>query len=233
MRSCAFIIVVAPLLAMCAGPSQANEKQDAAQLDQLISKIEPLLPDGWSVAFEVSNDDWRRERPMLVIRSKEKLPVEYESAIGRPAAGPDPNPYIVQEIVKLELAFVPYMTPQEYTAARGKNDELEQQRLQYRAARLDKMQIAHKGDLTPLAVERHTGNKSPLAREYAFLWLRTMPQPLPTHHYGTLAAVNWDLPPMGGSGTTIKIHNAEKDKQYHAIISGLEKILVPYEKTSE
>jgi hypothetical protein len=210
------------LMILFSTASVADEKQDARQLEQLIATVKSLLPPGWEVAFEVKNDHCGRARPKLVIRSTEKLPVEHMG----PGMGPSPN--INQENVTIEVTFVPYITTEDYAAARKRNDDLERHRRQYEENRLKQRQSAYKGGFTPASYERQTRDKSPVVREYAFLWLSTEPQELPTHHYGTLAVATYDLPYM--SSHMIKIHNTPKDKEYQQIVGGLEKIFVPYEK---
>lgn len=232
MRKHAFIFIAATLLLLSTalpGRLFADERSDAAQLEQLISKIEAFLPGGWDVAFEVANERWRPDAPLLVVRSREKLPVEYIALIGPPAAGGDSDPDIVQSVVEMEFKFVPYLNPQEYEVARQQNDVLERRRRQYEETRLGKTQSNYKGGFTPASYHVRTGDASPLVREYAFFWLNTEPLPLPTHYYGTLAVVTHDLPPILYAGTTIKIHNAQKDEQYNEILKGLVKLFVPYE----
>ena len=210
---------------------EASEKEDIAQLEQLITQVEKILPAGWTAAFEVANEPCGRSgpsvQPLLVVKSSEKLPVEYSSSIGRPAAGADPSPYVVHDVVKIEFAFVPYMSPSDYATARKKNEDLDLQRRTFEERRLNKKQSNYKGGFNPATYPRQTGDKSPLVREYAFVWLNTEPRPMPTHHYGSLAVATHDL--RGTTSVEVIIHDAAKNQQFKHILDGLEKIFVPYE----
>jgi len=165
---------------------------------------------------------------MLFIRSEGKLPVEYVGFIGRRAAGDDPNPYIVQKIAQVEFEFFPYLTPQDYAKTRKTNDELEKHREQYEERRFGKMRFQNKGELSPLSFVSPFEDRTPFLKEYAFLWLRTEPKPLPTHYYGTLAVETHDIPPVWSG--TIKIHQAQKEAEHQAIMEVLESLFRPYEK---
>ncbi len=229
MRALSFVAALLLLFVVLAGKACADAKQDVAQLDKLIAQIEKILPAGWTVAFEVANDHCGRSRPKLVVQSAEKLPAEYIGSIGQPPAGSDPSPYIVQENVKVEFAFVPYMTHQEYATTRKQNEDLGRRRRQFEKSRLKQEQSRYKGGFTATTYQRQTGDKSPLVREYAFFWLNTEPKPLPTHHYGTLSVETLDLHHM--SDISVTIHDAQKDKEFHQIVAELEKIFVPYATT--
>lgn len=236
MRILATIAAILAALVLSPRDARADEKEDATQVERLITEIEKFLPGGWSVAFEVSNDRWRRESPMLVVRSREKLPLEYIASIGRRAGvgeGGDPDPYIVQPIMTIEFEFVPYVTVEDHAKIRKQNEELERRRRRYEETRLGMVQSHYKGGFTPYSYfyESRTKENSPLVAEYAFFWLHTQPRRLPTHYFGTLSVVTDDIRPF--YWTTIKIHNSEKQQQYQQILDGLGKVFVPYVKPTE
>lgn len=62
--------------------------------------------------------------------------------------------------------------------------------------------------------------------EYAFLWLNTRPEPLPSHHYRSLS---FRLEPLQSSpGLTASISDERAEKQYGDILQGLEALARPY-----
>jgi hypothetical protein len=220
-----FLIVPSPTI------SVADERQDVAQLGELTSKIERILPSGWEVAFELSKDRWRRERPLLIVRSRDKLPIERIGLVGRPSSSADPDPYIVREKLEIEFGFVPYVSPEDYEQVGAHNQEMERRRRQYEETRLGKRQSQYKGGISPSTLEMQTGMRSPeVLREYAFLWLRTEPRPAPTHRYRELSVTSSDLAPY--ITATVKIHDSQKDEEYRKIVNGLRKIFIAYDNES-
>jgi hypothetical protein len=173
--------------------------------------------------------------PQLQISSQEKLPIYYLGMAGRPSTMGDrpPEPDAIQQ-VKMDFVVMPYMSPQEYELARNRNAALEQRRREYEERRLGQQQSRYKGGFTPATYESRTGTTTPFLREYAFLWLNTEPQPLPTHYYGPLSFrttalgrfEDFDIPEL-------KILNAEKNQEYLQIVTGLRKLMVSYYKPQQ
>jgi hypothetical protein len=222
MRAHLIVVSLLMLLVVFVGNARADAKQNAAQLDQIIAHVEKMLPAGWTVAFEVARDS----RPKLVISSTADLPVEYMG----PGKSGDPAIDTSQRHVTVDIEFVPYMTPDDRAKAHQRNEELERRRRQYEETRLNQRQSRYKGGFTPATYQLQTGDKSPIIREYAFFWLTTEPQPLPTHHCGKFSVVTYDLNRLS---YPIKIRDERKDGEYAQIVAALEKIFVPYERTPE
>lgn len=165
-----------------------------------------------------------------MIKSAEPLPVEYIAQIGLPARSrdePEPPPDITHKVVEATLTFVKYMSPQDHAAARKHNDRLRQPRLDFIRSRLRQDLFGYKSPppWRPSAYSPRSAQERQLIQEYAFLWIATEPQPLPTHYFRTLSI---DL--SGMSPSFIKIHHAKKDKEFHQILDELDKIVEPYEK---
>ena len=146
--------------------------------------------------------------------------------------GKSGNPAIdtSQRHVTVDIAFVPYMTPDDRATTHQRNEELERRRRQYEETRLNQRQSRYKGGFTPATYQMQTGDKSPIIREYAFFWLNTEPQPLPTHRCGNFSVVTYDL---NGLSYPVKIHDDRKDGEYAQIVAALEKIFVLYDRTPE
>jgi hypothetical protein len=197
-----------------------NVERDVADLEQLVSEVKKIVPAGWNLKFDVGEFYLRETRPVLTITSAEDLPVQHFGP-GMPAG----DPPIEREKVTLWLAFMAYKSPAEHAAARARNNLRTYDRREFVKQRLKGVKFGGKGEdpPAPFQFSPQSAQESRLVREYAFLWLATEPEPLPSHHYGTLSMWYW-------GEDTIEIHDAERDKQYRQIAKGLERIVTAYEK---
>jgi hypothetical protein len=192
--------------------------EDVHQLEKLVAEVRGVVPDGWSVELKISTEYLRSVRPVIVITSDKKLPVEH-LGINPPAAG-----QAEKETVKIWMAFMAYLSPDEHAAAQARNERLKLERLEFFEKHLQQGEYAWMGPPPPSpdSIEPRSPVDLRLARQYALLWLATEPTQLPTHYYGQLAV--WHDP------HGIAIHDAEGKKQYEQIVEGLERILTPYQK---
>jgi hypothetical protein len=222
MRVHMIVVSLLMLFVVFVGNAGADAQQDAAQLGEIIAQIERMLPAGWTVTFEVSRDS----RPKLVISSTTELPVEYMG----PGKSGDSTIDTSQRRVTVDMAFVPFMTPDDRAKAHQRNQELERRRRKHEESRLNQRQSRYKGGFTPVTYQLRTGDESPIIREYALFWMNTEPQPLPTHHCGKLSISTYDLDSITNP---IKIHDERRAQEFRNIVGGLNKVFVPYERTSE
>ena len=207
-----------------------DEKQDVAKLEQLLSDVKKVVPSGWTVAISLANSkipSRRGSHPTLVIRSAKPLPVEhfYPSMRAITAGNPKPPPMISQEVVSLYFVASPFMSRQTFKAARDRNAALLGRRLQFERKHLKEVERTYKGGepIPPYAFEPRTERESQLIGRYAFLWISTIPQPVPTHHTDHLS---FEMHRPG----SFKIHDAKKSREFDQIFDASQEILVPYEK---
>ena len=207
--------------------ARASEKDDADSLDRLRAEIAHRLPADWTVTADPAyrpsphGDD---ESPALVIVSKEKLPVETQF----PGSAPGQEPFKELRQVEIILAVRPYLTPEEYAHVRAKDDELVKSRTDFERKLLD-VPWAFKGSapIPPSAFRPRNDQERRLVMEYALLWNRTEPQPLPTHYFEGLS---FDLTlPLENSVITDKT----KAKECVEIVKSLEGLLKPYERPNQ
>lgn len=216
--------VIAAALVWFSLASLANAAPDvernAADLERLVSKVKKIVPAGWDLKFDVAELYLRDMRPVLTVKSAEELPVQHFGP-GMQSGGPP----IEREKVTLWLAFMAYKSPAEHAAARARNDALTNERREFVKQRLKGVEFGGKGEdpPRPWQFSPRSALEARLIREYAFLWLATEPEQLPSHHYGTLSM-------SYGGKDTIEIHDAERDKQYRQIAASLERIVTAYEK---
>lgn len=222
MRDYAMAIGTVLLVSLIAGTACADAQDDAVRLDKIIADIEKLLPAGWTLAFEVTNDRCGYSRPKLVISSTEELPVEYMG----PGKSGNVAVDTTQQKVTIDITFVPYMSPPIRAKTHRQNEELERQRRQYEETRLKQRQSRYKGGFTPTTYQRQTGDKSPILREYALFWMATEPQILPSHHCDRFSIHTFDLDPLTNP---MKIHDERRAKEFDRIVGELKGIFVPYE----
>ena len=221
------IILIAIAAAACfALPpvARASDKDDADSLDRLRAEIAHRLPAGWTVTAEPAyrpsprGDD---ESPALVIASKDKLPVETQF----PGSAPGQEPFKELRQIEIVLAVRPFLTPEEYARVHAKDDELVKSRNDFER-KLRNMPWAYKGSapIPPSAFRTRNDRDRRLVMEYALLWNRTEPQPLPTHYFEGLS---FDLTlPLESSLITDKT----KAKECAEIVKSLEGLLKPSEK---
>jgi len=188
----------------------------------LIRDIQKELPNGWTVEFKVAEHYLGSMRPVVLISSAEELPIEF--VVPSPPPG---EPEIQREKATMWLAFMPYLTQHEFDAARQRNDDRTQQRRQFVDENLKNMRFSGKvGDAEPKppwGFSPRSEAETRLVNQYAFLWLTTEPERLPSHRYGTLS-MWFGQPP-------ITIHEAKREREFREIITAVERLVTPYENT--
>ncbi len=217
------------LILMLSATTVADEADELARMERLLLEVEQVLPSGWIVEMKLAdpqNPDRQGSHPTLVIKSDDLLPVEYfyPGAPFRPADEPDRPPKISQEIVKVSFSTRPYMSPKRFKKVSTQNDAQQQKRIEFKRNLLKEIPYGHKGDepIPPHAFYPRTNDEVYLVRQYAFLWVSTQSQPIPTHHIDTLSFEMhkpWDM----------TIHDAHKAKEYEQILTAVQKIIVPYQ----
>jgi hypothetical protein len=102
---------------------------------------------------------------------------------------------------------------------------LTDERRQFVKQRLKEVKLNAKGEdpPAPFQFEPRSVPEARMIREYAFLWLATEPEQLPSHRFGTLSMWYW-------GEDTVEIHDVERDKQYRQLAASLERIVTAYEK---
>jgi hypothetical protein len=205
---------------LCMAQGARDVERNVADLEQLVREVKKFVPEGWNLQFDVAESYLGDMRPVLTISSAEELPVQ---RFGMGMASSDPP--FEREKVKLWLAFMAYKSPAEHAAARELIERLTRERREFVEQRLQQLEIASKGEdpPSPGQFRPRSAAEGRLVREYAFLWLATEPESLPSHHYGTLSMWYW-------GEDTIKIHDSQRDKEYQQIAAGLEQIVTAYEK---
>ncbi len=214
-------LIVAVLISfVLAVPVKSSEDvaQDVAELEKLIAEVTKAVPPGWNVEFDVADLYLGGMRPVLKVTSAKELPVEYLGP-----GMPPPPPHIQHEKVTVWLAFMMRLTPQEYQAARKRNEMLASKRRQFIEEHIKNVPFGGKGEdpAPPFAFRPRSAAEGTLVRQYAFLWLATEPANLPNHYYGGLSLWYWP--------GTIKIHVDRGQKEYSQIIDALNEIISPYE----
>lgn len=208
---------------------EADERQEAASMEQLVTEVQKVVPPGWSVRYDLIHPrftDNPGPYPALVVKSEAPLPLEYVNVPSLPARSANDPPDISQKIITIRFIASPYLTEAEHAEARKRNDELHQKRVQFEREHLQNVPWSYKGAeaIPPYVYEPRTEQETQLVRQYAFLWVSTEPRPLPTHHTDRLAFSMRYIPLE-----FVKIHDAKGAKEYTQIVGALEKIIVPYE----
>jgi hypothetical protein len=209
--------IIGLILLLCLAAATKAQADAVDDLEKLIAEVKAATPLGWRVEFDHSDFTQRAVRPVLKITSAKKLPVEHLGP-GRP-----PGIEIKHEPVTESLAFMAYLTAEEYQAARDRNDGLIGKRREFVASHLKDVPRSGKGEdpPPPFAFEPRTAAEETTVRRYAFLWLGTEPTQLPTHHYRQLSMWHWPA--------AIKIHDAQGEREHRQITNALENIITPYE----
>jgi hypothetical protein len=218
------VTMTAFLAAMC--PLAASEKDDAASLERLRGEIARRLPADWSVTIESGRPDRAKgpaaESLAMVITSKEPLPVEIH--MPNPAAGQPPDKE--SRKVEIVLAVRPYLTPEEYQQLRAKDEQLVASRTALERQLTKQIHWGFMGaePIPPSAFDPKDDAQRRQVLEYALVWNRTEPDPLPTHHFESLS---FDV--------ALPIYSAITDKakaqEYAKIVKTLDELLAPYEKS--
>jgi hypothetical protein len=218
------VTMIAFLAVMC--PVAASEKDDAASLEWLRGEIARRLPAGWSVMIEPGRPDRAKgagaELLAVVITSKEPLPVEIR--MPNPAAGQPPDKELRR--VEIVLAVRPYLTPEKYQQLRAKDEQLVASRTTLERQLKKQVRWGFMGaePIPPSAFDPKDDSQRRQVLEYALLWNRTEPEPLPSHHFESLS-FDVTLP------INAAITDKAKAKEYAEIVKTLDELLTPYEKT--
>jgi hypothetical protein len=223
MRRFSMFAAVFSVVWMVGSHARASEHDDAVAIERLRMAIEHRLPSGWSVRVEAAHrlsphgDD---ESPALVISSKEKLATE--TVFAGSASGQEPLKQ--SEQLQIVLALRPYLTAEQYTRARAKNDSLIKERSEAER-NLRGMLWAYKGGnpMPPSAFQPRNKREQRQTLEYALLWIRTRPERLPTHYWENFA---FDVTPLDEATAIV---DKTKDKEYQEIVKTLEGLLSSYE----
>jgi hypothetical protein len=200
--------------------------QDVTHLERLIAEIEKLVPAGWDVELDLAAPGPGGLRPVLTITTGEKVSMKWNIPGQAFRAEGQPDKNIKQEHVELRLAFMTRLTPEEHAAARRRNEERYDRRRQFVKEHLSG--VSYSGKVAaghpaapPWSFETRSETETRRVREYAFLWLATEPENLPSHRYGTLSM--WYRPPP------ILIYDEKWSREYDQIVDGMGRLLTPYE----
>jgi hypothetical protein len=204
--------------------ARGAEQQDADSLERLQSEIQRNLPAGWTATIDPAFRESPRadvEKPALVISSADKLSIETQF----PGAAPGQEPFKESRQVEIVLAVCPFLTPEQYAAARQKNEEGTKSRTDFER-KLRDIPWAHKGGspIPPSAFRARDERDRRLILEYALLWNRAELRSLPTHYLGSLS-FDITLPPENSL-----IVDRSKATEYDEIVKALKRLLTPYEK---
>jgi hypothetical protein len=207
------------------GPLVASEKEDAASLERLRDAITHRLPAGWNVAIDPGRPDRARgpgaQSLAVVIASKNALPVEIQ--MPNPAAGQAPQKEMRN--VEIVLAVRPFLTPEQYERLRTKDEQLVASRSAMERQLTKDIHWGYMGaePIPPSAFDPKDDAQRRHVVEYALLWNRTEPAPLPTHYFEKLSFE--ELLPLNSA-----IADRAKIKEYAAIVKAIDELLKPYEK---
>ena len=153
------------------------------QLQKLLETIKQQVPDGWHVKIDFTPGRG------IVIRSEDLLAVRYHypSGPGRGVDEPDEPPE--QEQVEIRLGSMPYMLPATWKRKSAENARRKHLRTHYVKHALDGIRYGTKGGSPspPHAFLPRSEDEQRRKNEYAFFWMRTVPEKLPTHHYRELS----------------------------------------------
>jgi hypothetical protein len=223
LRSPSMLVVAAACLVV-ACPARGAEKEDADSLERLQSEIQRSLPAGWTATIDPAFRESPRiddEKPALVVKSADKLPVEGQF----PGAAPGQEPFKESRHVEIVLAVCPFLTPEQFAGVRRKNEDVTKARAKVEG-RLRDIPWAYKGGspIPPSAFRPRDDRDRRLVLEYALFWNRTELQPLPTHYAESLS-FDMALPPEYSH-----ITDRSKAREYDEIVNALKRLLTSYEK---
>ncbi len=156
-----------------------------------------------------------------MITSADKLPIETVF----PGSAPGQEPFRESRQIMIILQVRPHLTLEEFARRKAKDDELIKSR-ETAERKLRAVSWAYKGPrpVPPSAFRPRDEKERRRVLEYALLWNRTEPEPLPTHSFESLGFVV--RYPFSESLITDK----PKAKQYEAIVKMVEAMLKPYER---
>ena len=213
------LAVVVALLPTALRSTAGEADFHISAVEKLVAEIKAVLPAGWDVAFEPTELTRGRVRLQISITSAEELPVEHLYP-GMPARLARQD--LPREKVELWLAFMREFTPEQYATTKKRNDARIHQRRLFVERYLKGIRFYSKGEdpPAPFQFEPQTDAQMRLVQEYAFVWINTEPDPLPTHRYGPLS--------LWYAYETLEIHDAKKNKEYLAIVAAMEKLFEAY-----
>lgn len=212
----------------------ADDKQDAANFLQLQKDLQKQLPKGWVVETSVDRVTpylSPEALPTLVIRSEKPLVVElvFPSSPALPMSVPPENPNRRSIVVEIRLVVVPFVSPEEHLRIQKDNRQRLTERVQFASKHLKGLHTHDAKSLRltqPGFLKPKTAEQKRRVVEYAFLWIRTMPQRLPTHHYKALSF--HVVKPR-----YLTFTQKSDARNYQKITKALESILTQYEKATK
>lgn len=212
-------------LTLAAGAA-ADERQDAARVEQLLAEIQKVVPPDWDVGFELVDPRHLTRggsHPAIEIKSCGPLLIEHLNVLNLAPGQESPKSEMV---VPIRLVAYPYMSPEDHAKARAENARLLQKRIDFKNEHLQKIERGYMGvgPIPPRFYDPKTRDEKRLIMQYSFLWTATEPRPLPTHYTDHLA-IDMRYLPLD----TIEILDDKQAKEYEQILGALEKIIVPYE----
>lgn len=223
-RTCLFTFILALMVAnhICAADEDANR---VALLEEVATKVRKLLPASWEVTITPSADDFSgSDEPALVVRTKQ--PVATLTQYPNPAPGQ--KPLAKEVIVSVRFECRPFVSQEAHANATKRNLAMRDERLAFAAKHLSKVQTGYMGN-PPIPPGHHTPENAEQQRavlEYAFLWLRTVPEELPSHHYRNLS-----FDRNYAFYTTMA--DPAKAKEFNKLLDKLDEILTPYAKAAQ
>ena len=203
----------------------ASEKEDAASIEQLRDAIAHRLPAGWTVTIDPGRPDRERgpgaQSLAIVIASNDELPLEVQ--MPNPAAGQPPTKE--KRKVEIILAVRPLLTPEQFERLKAKDDQLVAARTAMERQLKKSTRWGYMGaePIPPSAFDPKDDAQRRLVIEYALLWNRTEPEPLPTHYFENLSFD--EVLPLYSA-----IADTAKSKEYEGIVKAVDGLLRPYEK---
>ncbi|QDT39579.1 hypothetical protein [Stratiformator vulcanicus] len=186
-------------------------EESANSFERIADRIEAGLPAGWEIV--------RSNQPAILIRSSE--PLLAERIIFNP--NPDDAPQKEPHSIEISFRIVPYLSPLEQARQTSFNAAKELKRERFAKEQLSGIRSAHMGPtpLPPYAFKPESPDEQARVRRYAFLWVETEPERLPTHHAEGLSFVMF-------RDHYLRIIDPSKAEELEAVISAAEEIVVPY-----
>jgi hypothetical protein len=198
----ALLTLSLPLLA-------GDQERSAESFEKLRAECIKLAPAGWAVELtlvDAKNPAKPGDCPAIVIHTEKSL-----------------------EPVAIRLMTLPYVSPIEYAAIKRRNDEHANQRLaMFKRMKTEKVNATATGSepSPPSAFQPTSYTEIRRVWEYAFLWLETEPEPLPTHRFEILT-LKIDAPQDG------TIRDQAVVAQLKVLVESIKKTLTPYESPAK
>ena len=215
---------LAVLLVLSSPLSAADQDRNAESFEKLRAECIKLAPTGWTVELmlvDAKNSAKPGDCPAIVIHTDKNVEQEHEVINSAPSA----TPIRTTDPLAIRLVAQPYVSPIEYAATKRRNDEHANQRLaMFKRLKTEKVNSAFMGPepIPPSAFRPNSYTEIRLVWEYAFLWLETEPESLPTHRFEVLT-LKIDSP----QGVTIR--DQVMANQMQTVLDSIRKILTPYQ----